>query len=44
LPINCEHVEVIALVEAKEHENIDVLDEVNPCDQFQTRMTKWKKL
>jgi len=44
LPINWKHIEVFTLVEAKKHEHIHVHDEVDPCDQFQTRMTKWKKV
>jgi hypothetical protein len=44
LSINWKHVEVFKVVEAKKQEQIDVLDEVDPCDQFQTRMTKWKKV
>jgi hypothetical protein len=44
LPINWKHIEVFTLVEAKKHEHIHVLDEVDPCDQFQTRMTKWKEV
>ncbi len=41
---NWEHGEVSALIKAKHDEHIIALDKVDPQDQFEIFVTKWKKV
>jgi hypothetical protein len=41
---NLEHGEVSTLIKTKWDEHIGTLNKVDPWDQFQTIVTKWKKV
>lgn len=41
--LNWEHGKIIIFIQAQKVEHLATCDQVDPCDEFETIITKWKK-